>query len=76
MRRRSSSSTAPTTRGCRRSERPARGTPRDVGVPVELEVVPGADHFFDGAPDVEAIFARAVDFLLARDDRIGERSEQ
>ena len=49
---------------------------RDVGVPVELEIVPGADHFFEGSPDVEAIFARAVDFLLAHDDRIGERSEQ
>ena len=49
---------------------------RDVGVQVELDVVPGADHFFDGSSDVEAIFARAVDFLLAHDDRIGERSEQ
>jgi acetyl esterase/lipase len=49
---------------------------REVGVSVELEIVPGADHFFDGSPDVEAIFARAVDFLLALDDRFGDRSEQ
>ena len=40
---------------------------RSAGVTVELEVVPGADHFFDGAPDVEAIFERAVHFLLALD---------
>jgi dipeptidyl aminopeptidase/acylaminoacyl peptidase len=37
---------------------------RSVGAPVELETVTGADHFFAGSPDVEAIFARAVDFLL------------
>jgi acetyl esterase/lipase len=49
---------------------------REGGIPVELEIVPGADHFFDGSPDVEAIFDRAVDFLLTLDDRIGERSEQ
>ena len=36
---------------------------RRAGVTVDLEIVPGADHFFDGAPDVEAIFERAVDFL-------------
>jgi acetyl esterase/lipase len=48
---------------------------RGAGVSVELDIVPGADHFFDGSPDVEAIFARAVDFLLALDDRIAERSE-
>jgi acetyl esterase/lipase len=36
---------------------------RRAGVAVELEVVAGADHFFDGAPDVEAIFERAVEFL-------------
>jgi acetyl esterase/lipase len=39
--------------------------------PVELEIVPGADHFFDGSPDVEGIFTRALDFLraLARTQR-------
>jgi acetyl esterase/lipase len=36
---------------------------RAVGVPVELEIVPGADHFFAGAPDIEAIYDRAVAFL-------------
>jgi acetyl esterase/lipase len=36
-----------------------------IGAPVELEIVPGADHFFDGAADVEAIFGRAVEFLRA-----------
>jgi acetyl esterase/lipase len=37
---------------------------RAAGASVELETVPGADHFFDGATgEVEAIFARAVDFL-------------
>jgi acetyl esterase/lipase len=42
---------------------------RAAGVPVELESVPGADHFFGGAPDaeVEAIFQRAVDFLVRID---------
>jgi acetyl esterase/lipase len=40
---------------------------RAVGESVELEVVPGADHFFGGAPDVEAIFERARDFLLRLD---------
>lgn len=34
-----------------------------VGGSVELEVVPGADHFFAGAPDIEAIFDRALTFL-------------
>lgn len=38
---------------------------RGAGVAVELEVVPGADHFFEGAPDIEPIFERAVGFLLA-----------
>jgi acetyl esterase/lipase len=36
---------------------------RAAGAPVELESVPGADHFFGGAPDVEAIFERALAFL-------------
>ena len=43
------------------------GALRCVGASVELETVPGADHFFVGAPDVEPIFARAVDFLLRLD---------
>jgi acetyl esterase/lipase len=38
---------------------------------VELQVVPGADHFFDGATDVEAIFERARDFLLRLDAASG-----
>jgi acetyl esterase/lipase len=40
---------------------------REVGASVELEIVPGADHFFTGASDIEPIFARAVDFLLRLD---------
>jgi acetyl esterase/lipase len=46
-----------------------------AGVRFELEVVPGADHFFDGAPDVEAIFDRALRFLLDLDAerRTGDR---
>ena len=40
---------------------------RSAGNHVELEVVPGADHFFDGAPDVDAIFQRALAFLLETD---------
>ena len=39
----------------------------DVGASVELEAVPGADHFFSGAPDIEAIFERALDFLRRLD---------
>jgi acetyl esterase/lipase len=34
-----------------------------VGARVQLEIVPGADHFFDGGADVDAIFGRAVAFL-------------
>lgn len=40
-----------------------------AGGSVDLDVVPGADHFFDGATDVEAIFERARDFLLQLDRR-------
>jgi acetyl esterase/lipase len=45
------------------------GALRGAGVPVEFESVPGADHFFCGASDadVEAIFGRALDFLVRRD---------
>ena len=35
----------------------------DVGAPAELDAIPGADHFFGGAPDVEAIFERGLAFL-------------
>ena len=42
---------------------------RAAGKSVELETVPGADHFFAGATDadVEAIFQRAMDFLVRLD---------
>ena len=40
---------------------------RAAGGSVELETVPGADHFFAGAADIEAIFQRALDFLLRLD---------
>ena len=43
------------------------GKLRTVGASIELQTVPGADHFFAGAPDIEAIFDRAVAFLLRRD---------
>lgn len=43
---------------------------RAAGGSVELEVVPHADHFFDGAPKVEAIFERALRFLLELDARV------
>lgn len=47
------------------------GALRAAGAPVDLESVPGADHFFGGASpaDVEAIFGRALDFLLRHDAR-------
>jgi acetyl esterase/lipase len=42
---------------------------RAAGAAVEFESVPGADHFFGGASDaeVEAIFGRALDFLVKLD---------
>jgi acetyl esterase/lipase len=40
---------------------------RAAGAPVELEVVPGADHFFEGVPDVESIYTRALTFLVDLD---------
>ncbi len=44
---------------------------RSVGGAVELEAVPGADHFFGGASDdVEAIFERAVAFLQRVDSEL------
>jgi acetyl esterase/lipase len=53
---------------CEQSVRLAEAL-RGVGAPVELETVPGADHFFEGSPDAEAIFDRAVAFLLRLDRR-------
>jgi acetyl esterase/lipase len=53
---------------------------RAAGGSVELETVPGADHFFGGAADaeVEAIFRRAQDFLLGLDaaPSLGSRARQ
>jgi acetyl esterase/lipase len=43
---------------------------RSVGGAVELEAVPGADHFFGGSSDVEAIFGRAVAFLQRVDSEL------
>jgi acetyl esterase/lipase len=40
---------------------------RAAGAPVELDSVPGADHFFAGAPDVQAILDRALAFLRRLD---------
>ena len=41
-----------------------------VGAPVELDAIPGADHFFGGAPDVELIFERALAFLRRADSEL------
>jgi acetyl esterase/lipase len=51
---------------CAQSVRLA-GRLRAVGAPVQLQTVPGADHFFAGAPDIEAIFTGALEFLLRLD---------
>jgi dipeptidyl aminopeptidase/acylaminoacyl peptidase len=37
-----------------------------AGAAVELELVPGATHFWNGAKDVDAIVRRSVEFLRAR----------
>jgi acetyl esterase/lipase len=37
-----------------------------AGAEVELELVPGAAHFWNGASDVDAIVQRSVEFLRAR----------
>jgi dipeptidyl aminopeptidase/acylaminoacyl peptidase len=37
-----------------------------AGARVELELVPGATHFWKGANDVDAIIARSVEFLRAQ----------
>ena len=36
---------------------------RAAGAAVELELVPGATHFWDGASDVGGIVRRSVQFL-------------
>jgi acetyl esterase/lipase len=38
---------------------------REAGAAVELELVPGATHFWNGAGDVDAIVRRSVGFLRA-----------
>jgi acetyl esterase/lipase len=38
---------------------------REAGAAVELELVPGATHFWNGAGDVDAIVRRSVEFLRA-----------
>ena len=43
---------------------------QSVGAPVELDAIPGADHFFGGAPDVELIFERALAFLRRADSEL------
>jgi dipeptidyl aminopeptidase/acylaminoacyl peptidase len=40
---------------------------RAAGATVELELVPGATHFWNGASDVRGIVRRSVEFLRARD---------
>ena len=47
------------------SVRLARALAR-AGSEVELELVPGATHFWNGASDVAAIVQRSIDFLRAR----------
>ena len=37
-----------------------------AGARVELELVPGATHFWKGAADVAAIIARSIEFLRAQ----------
>ena len=39
---------------------------RAAGSIVELELVPGATHFWDGASDITAIVQRSIEFLRAR----------
>jgi acetyl esterase/lipase len=46
---------------------------RAAGAEVELEIVPGADHFFNGSPDVEGIFTRALDFVRDLDQTRTQR---
>ena len=44
---------------------------RAAGAEVELELVPGATHFWTGADDVPAIVRRSVEFLRAHASRAG-----
>jgi len=37
-----------------------------AGATVELELVPGASHFWNGASDVAAIVRRSIEFLRAQ----------
>jgi dienelactone hydrolase len=37
-----------------------------AGATVELELVPGATHLWNGASDVSGIVRRSIDFLRAR----------
>jgi acetyl esterase/lipase len=39
---------------------------RRAGASVELELVPGATHFWKGASDVPAIIARSIEFLRVK----------
>ena len=45
------------------SERMAEAL-REVGVPVVFKVIEGSDHFWTGAPDLEAIFTESFDFAI------------
>ncbi|MFY9931290.1 MAG: prolyl oligopeptidase family serine peptidase, partial [Streptosporangiaceae bacterium] len=45
-----------------------------AGAAAELELVPGASHFWDGADDVAAIVARSVAFLEGLAGRAGQMS--
>jgi acetyl esterase/lipase len=49
---------------------------RAAGAPVELESVPGADHFFAGAPDVDAILERALAFLGRLDAAVADTHQE
>jgi acetyl esterase/lipase len=42
---------------------------RAAGASADLEIVPGADHFFEGADDIVAIYERALGFLIELDRR-------
>jgi acetyl esterase/lipase len=37
---------------------------RDAGVPVVFKTIEGSDHFWTGAPDLEAIFTESLDFAV------------
>jgi acetyl esterase/lipase len=39
---------------------------RKAGASVELELVPGATHFWKGASEVPAIIGRSIEFLRAQ----------